>query len=436
MMFLTHSETSTQTIASNLGRSEYSYYFVQRSFRPILERLGRVIEIENPDRDVDALWEAAGSHREDCVFFSFNPPHKTPLGFECPCVPVFAWEFDTVPDEVWDGDARHDWTTVLRTLGRAIVHSDHTRGVISKALEPGFPIASIPAPVWDRYASQRAKEHERRTTLILDGPVIDSRAVCLEGFEPWHPIGQREAAAASMMTPQGDAQVVTLDGVVYTSVFNPFDGRKRAWDMITYFVWALRDRPDATLLLKTSHANMPRVMAFLLTTLLSLRPFRCRILVVHGYVAPEVYDSIVRATTFIVNCSTGEGQCLPLMEFMSCGKPAIAPVHTAMADYVDGTNAFVLDSHPEPTIWPQDPREMFRATRARIDFMSLIRAYQDSFVVARTDPARYERMAANAIDSLRKHCSNDVTLDRLETFLDAALPWQELARDRGRVSAG
>ncbi len=48
MLIIIHSETNQHTINRNLGRSEYSYYFVLKEYRPVLERLGRVVEVADP----------------------------------------------------------------------------------------------------------------------------------------------------------------------------------------------------------------------------------------------------------------------------------------------------------------------------------------------------------------------------------------------------
>lgn len=41
MKFLVYSEVNAETIASSLGQSEYSYYFVLKEFLPVLRQLGR-----------------------------------------------------------------------------------------------------------------------------------------------------------------------------------------------------------------------------------------------------------------------------------------------------------------------------------------------------------------------------------------------------------
>jgi glycosyltransferase involved in cell wall biosynthesis len=148
-----------------------------------------------------------------------------------------------------------------------------------------------------------------------------------------------------------------------------------------------------------------------------LVPFKCRIILIHGYLQDVDYERLIGATSFAVNASAGEGQCLPLMEFMSAGKPAIAPWNTALTDYLTAENSFPVASSLEPTCWPHDPRQAFRARRHRADFSSLMQAYRDSYNVAKTEPERYARMSKAANRDLKGHCSQDLVEARLRTFL-------------------
>ncbi|PTT63117.1 glycosyltransferase, partial [Pseudomonas sp. HMWF007] len=111
MLIIIHSETNQHTINRNLGRSEYSYYFVLKEYRPVLERLGRVVEVADPVTEVDALYADCHARGEPCVFLSFSPPHRTPVHLACPTLPVFAWEFSTIPNEPFNGDPLNDWRT-------------------------------------------------------------------------------------------------------------------------------------------------------------------------------------------------------------------------------------------------------------------------------------------------------------------------------------
>ena len=416
MLIIIHSETNKSNIQQNLGRPEYSYYFVLKEFRPVLERLGQVIEVSHPDELVDRLYFDCLSRGEDCVFLSFSPPHRTPIHYACPTIPVFAWEFSTIPTESWQGESRHDWRVVLQACGRAITHSTFTVNAVRDVMGADYPICAIPAPVWDRFAARGEQLAKRPVvdlvTLNLRGLLIDSRRTDLR---PYGPPRLREGTPMSFAGPPQDCQL-QLEGVVYTSVFNPYDGRKNWQDMVSAFCTTFRDISDVTLVLKLTHHDIADALSDMLHHLYKNQSFQCRIVLIHGYLADADYEALVQATSYVVNSSYGEGQCLPLMEFMSCGKPAIAPLNTAMADYVSSDNAFIVDFTEELTAWPHDPRAAYRTMRYITDWDSLCLAYRASYDVAKTDEQRYAGMSAEAIRSLQRFCSQASTEQRLRDF--------------------
>ena len=57
-----------------------------------------------------------------------------PLGLACPTIPVFAWEFDSIPTETWFGEPFQDWRYVLKKTGRAITHSKFAVGAVRAAM--------------------------------------------------------------------------------------------------------------------------------------------------------------------------------------------------------------------------------------------------------------------------------------------------------------
>ncbi|MFJ2538199.1 MULTISPECIES: glycosyltransferase [unclassified Pseudomonas] len=417
MLIIIHSETNQHTIAQNLGRSEYSYYFVLKEYRPVLERLGRVVEVADPPREVDALYRECLGRGEPCVFLSFSPPHRTPVQLACPTLPVFAWEFSTIPNEAFADEPRNDWRTVLHACGAAITHSSYTVNAVREAMGAAYPIVAVPAPVWDRFAARGAplQRHPEGQSfrLKIKGLVVDSRVLDLNAFGP-KPL--RRGKGIDFAAPVTEQELV-LDGVVYTSVFNPGDGRKNWEDMLSAFCVSFRDVDDATLVLKLTHHDAKEALSDILHHLYKNQSYRCRIVLIYGYLADPDYERLVQATRYVVNTSYGEGQCLPLMEFMSCGKPAVAPRTTAMIDYLSADNAFLIESTDELTAWPHDPRKAFRTLRYVTNWASLCQAYKASYDVAKNDPARYAQMSAQAVSSLQGFCSQAVAEQRLQVFL-------------------
>jgi glycosyltransferase involved in cell wall biosynthesis len=250
--------------------------------------------------------------------------------------------------------------------------------------------------------------------LVVDDP--DRRP------EPRNPVEPRKAGASGLSVRMPDWQPASvsteLSGVVFTALFNPYDGRKNWADMLTAFCAAFRDTPDATLAFKLGHTEYLSAMQEMLIWLARMPVFQCRIVIMHGYLEGNEFDELIRATAFTVNASHGEGQCLPLMEFMSCGKPAVAPRHSAMLDYIDEEVAFVVDSWLDATAWSHDPRLAYRTLRHQINWSSLKQAYLDAYACVRQDPERYRRMSAAAITRMKGHCSRAVAKERLASFLD------------------
>jgi glycosyltransferase involved in cell wall biosynthesis len=271
-------------------------------------------------------------------------------------------------------------------------------------------VVSLPAPLWDEYAPlyrPQTKHGESWQLDIARGVVLDS-----------HALGFQKAGAAAEVSFEEQPCRVRLEGIVYTSVFNPTDGRKNWLDLITGFCFAFRDNPDVTLVMKLTYHDSQRACGLLWHEMKKLAPFRCRVIVVQGYLAADAYRQLVANSTYVVNTAYGEGQCLPLMEFMSAGKPAIAPNHSAMADYINGSNAFVVRSSEEWTYWPHDPRMMLSTFRYRINWESLRDAYLESWRVATSQPGEYLRMSRQAHQMLHQHCSRKAIAQRLKEFLE------------------
>ncbi len=553
---LVFSHVTAATLKENLGKAEYSYFFVLERFLPALQRLGTVTVIADPKTEVDRTYAASKARQEDCVFLCFSPPNKAPIGLACPTLCVFAWEFDTLPTEVWDGDPRQDWRTVLADHGRAITLSRHTRRVVQEAMGPDFSVAAIPVPTFDRFARQAWQGRQPpkgSRTLRVRGTVVDSRDYeitpetftctaplsrsCSEGWdgarrelhfvqgqeasgylggfyapEPWgtwsrigapwvmlpfalegivrlsvcaggygHNAGrtiglhignqnhvltlgtdfapvafdcflegpcnlirfsdldtrsypgaqdprtmglglrwiglERLDASPESTTFVSTIKEVELSGVVYTSVLNPADDRKNWTDMLKAFCEAFRDTSDATLVLKMTHHSSASFLSTLLLLLQQSGPSKCRIVAIHGYLDQREMQHFGDATSYYLNASKGEGLCMPLMEFMSAGVPAIAPVNTAMADYINTDCAFVVESSLQPTIWPHDERALLRCCYYRINQESLKTALLASYAVATRDAAQYASMCDAARNAQAQFSADAVVDAALRSFL-------------------
>lgn len=508
MKILAYSTVNAETIGTSLGLPDYSYYFVLRDFLPVLQELAEVVVVRDL-AEVPSLHEACAAAGDECVLLSFTPPHKAPTDLPCQVIPVFAWEFYSIPNERWQGDDRQNWSAMLARLGMAITHSELIVRCVRAELGEEFPIVSMPSPVWDKFAAFRSyrseipervairvahgviadtwdkalspyisgqeaiacvvqaiREHESATrrqqapqaavpAYRTDSAVVLSwrhlrqglkqvsqaswranrrpHSVAIEGLElrvseqgrlepgnpvePPHPVAQGLVPKMPTWTP-GECSL-ELSGVVFTALFNPYDGRKNWADMLTAFCSAFRDTEDATLVFKLGHREYESAMHDMLIWLARMPKFKCRVVLLQGYLEGKEFDSLIQASAFAVNASHGEGQCLPLMEFLSCGKPAVAPRHSAMLDYMDEDVGFVVSSWEDGTAWSHDPRLAYRTLRHQIDWDSLRSAYIAAYNCYRQAPEEYRRLSDNAIERMRAHCSRKVVSQRLELVFRA-----------------
>jgi glycosyltransferase involved in cell wall biosynthesis len=378
---------------------------------PLLRRLGDVTVVRDPVGEARERAQEIAARDESPLLLLFMPPHKVPAGISCPHVVILAWEYSTIPSDPWAGEPRNDWRVAIGEAGGAIACSGAALAAIREAMGADFPACALPTPLWDRYSRLAPRKSQsavkRPWTLRFEGACIDSRSLELEPYKmPQLPPFQRGPCA------------VTLSGVVYTAVFNPGDVRKHWPALLEGFLWNLREEPEATLLLKLIHHDANAALRMIVDALTMFAPFRCRIVAIHGYLPDEAYDAMIVGTSYAVNSAMGEGLCLPLVEFMSAGTPAIAPDHTAMQDYVTSANAFPVRSTADWSQWPHDPRGVMRCLNRLIEWDSLSEAYAESWRVAHGDPARYAAMSRAAVESLRLHCSERVIEKRLREFLE------------------
>jgi glycosyltransferase involved in cell wall biosynthesis len=206
-------------------------------------------------------------------------------------------------------------------------------------------------------------------------------------------------------------------GVVYASILNPSDARKNWCDIVTGFVSAFQNVEDAVLVLKLNELDSTNTFIHMTFMLKKFMWMKCKIYIFNGYLEDHDYDQFLDGIDYVVNFSTGEGQCLPLMELMSMGVPAISPDHTSMADYVTPENAYILPSFKTLSSWPHDSRLAFSTLSCQVSWEALRNAYTESYQRAKLHPSAYQVMSRAAMQGLAQHCSLKVATSTLAQVL-------------------
>lgn len=574
LRFIVFSASDDSTIKTSLGKPEYSYYFVRKGIVSALSELGEIVEVSDPATEVDPVYKQSEREGVTCLFFSFTPPNKTQLELECPTIPVFAWEFDSLPSSDYGMEGKEDWINVLSMLGQAVCLSSHTKNVVNSELGERFPVAAVPIP-FDPVPETDIPEHSETQfenegkKIAVRGTVIDTErydvgieAIRIEdsfnrlpspiwGGEPFEIDFSRNSEVPALLCGFYDPEVwgawsclsevsvllpvsvsgsfeieirfmaygsnvgrtvdveigghsvelyldsdinntildfqlnenpanlitfknldaksypnnpdprsmaigimklvirpkmpcpeigseekipgyvdageigITINGVVYSSVLSPNCGRKNWRDMITAFVWAFRETFDVTLILKVSAQNRADYFNDFHRLLHELSPFKCRIVLIDGFLESDSYQKLMNLTDFYVNSSRAEGLCIPLMEFMANRKPVISPCHTALEDYVSEANGLIVESSRELTQWPHNLDGKYCATRYRLNWQSLNEAFSESYRIISHDPERYRLLGKSAYESIMHFAGKDVVISKLMDFIDSVMAQSE-----------
>lgn len=460
IVFLVSTTGCARDIQRHMGSADYSYAFVLNALAPVLDRLGTWRLVEGPESRLPYLAAKAVAEGARPIHLAIQPPQS---GYATPALPTVLfpfWEFPEVPDRDFGHDTRQNWLRMTQPMALALAACHFTADALRRA-GVACPVEVVPVPLAPEPFETPAWDPDHAWTLNCrhlswggptepepEPPPVETPAQtppvrritparvkhALRGryrrhVRPWLSPGAIRALSraqkALLRLPETPPPVLpraplTLSGLVYTSIFNFSDRRKNAQDMLSAFLVAFRDRPDVTLVWKlaTSPTREFYELHELRTLYQGLRlEHRCRFVVVTDYLTDDQMGDLLRATTYYVNSSRAEGACLPLQQALASGRPALAPSHTSMADYLDDAVGFVLESHPEPTFWPHDPDHRHETTWHRLVWSALRDAFIQSAETAETDRNAYDALASAARRRMAGYASRDVVAEKLRQAL-------------------
>lgn len=446
-------------IPRELGHEAYSYHFVYKAFAPLLARWAKIEEIDRPESRLDfALWNARKQGREP-FHLSLLPLHMTYLTPHAPAAAFPFWEFPDLPNLNLENNPRNNWVHIADRLQLLMTACRFTREAFIKS-GVRTPIEIVPVPIKDDYF--RIGDWHAGQRIVLDAPVyvFPEASAPAAPSNPWrqeqgphtsllsrirhgyrasirprlpavfdHSMSlafrlahtyraahREETRVAAQESPR-----LTMEGIVYTTIVNPFDERKNWTDLLTGFLHGLANRADAMLVVKLvlpaklMAVGFNRVIKFYKQMGLS---HQCRVAFIPGYLTREQMFDLARGTTYYVNTAKAEGSCLPLQDHLAAGRPGIAPLHTAFADYFDQGIGFPLQSHPEPAWWPHDVLKRHTTYWNRLVWQSWVDQLRASYEVASSNAAKYAELGARARERMHTYASSEKVWPRLRKALD------------------
>ncbi|MFJ3051312.1 glycosyltransferase [Pseudomonas nitroreducens] len=214
-----------------------------------------------------------------------------------------------------------------------------------------------------------------------------------------------------------EAQRFTLHGVVYTCVLRAEDETRNWTEMLTAFCRTFGDQPDATLVFKFTHENLSSGRIGMLTNLSRLAPFKCRVVIINGHLDEQEYAHLIAASHFLVHPALSESSAITVQEFMSAGRPIIAPRHSALSDWLEEDHPLTIQCSRQSTHWAGDPDKRMRYFDHRLNWQSMCAVFQDSFNLAMRAAGDYQAMSVHARTQVRNRASMTQLQEQWRGFL-------------------
>lgn len=251
-----------------------------------------------------------------------------------------AWEFDRLLTQDTSKDRllpMEDHVAVASRLDEIWVPSRFTRDTFARHGIEHCHI--VPAPI-----AEQLPDLEKNADMP---PVLLTNFVFGGGW--YQPRALRPSAYLTLPEIVGQR----FRGVrprVFISVFNPADWRKNAGALLRAFLAFNQHHRDTILILKFVSDPSLGYTEHLLDHHIRIRmhemhfAFSYAIWVTDEFLPAATYGELLRCADFYLCTSFCEGQNLPLLEAMNCGVVPVSVNHTAMADYLDDSNAIVIPS--------------------------------------------------------------------------------------------
>ena len=444
----------------NVGKAGYSYEFVAQLFRPILEKWGRVIKIRDPEKDLQREVKRCRDRAETPIHFSLLPFQDTPLVEGVVNIAYPFWEFRDVPDHPFDGNPRNDWVRTCDKTDLCIVSGPFTQQAFHRG-GTTTPVVVVPSPVPDGYFAVPLWDPEQSVeidTWAFDFPPREKSELLNRGTSDAHPspvydpdldrsltyrVLQRIAPAFRSLPiysfvanliggfleyrrtrpiasprylPFPQVEKLVLRGVVYTSILNPFDGRKNWEDLLNGFLYTVGKYEDVTLVLKLVTSDVQEVKRIIMHYVNRDVPHKCRVVFISEFLTEAQLVELCRASTYYVHTTKAEGSCLPLTNFLGGARPAVSPIHSSLQDYFSAEHGFVIDSEQEPAPWPHESRHRLRTTWARLSWNSICSATEASYHATR-DVAAYHAMANRCRSDMKAWAGYEAVEEKLRHAL-------------------
>ncbi len=329
------------------GKAHYSWRIASMHFTEMLAIKGVETELLRAPHIYDspiAAQQFKDAHPPvHAIFRPFDQVRLLKPGYN---IGVIVWEFDELSGSAELSDRHdthpfHNQVRMLATLNEVWTASTYAQKVFKDAGIENTHV--IPAPI-ALPASPRAGTKSLRSLTFISSSTLNMS----------HLRSPESNILANKHTTRPLYQQPVLQGLpakkVYLSILNPGDERKNLNAMLKSFGGFSKKNPDAILIIKCSIDNIRTTLEIVQrdTIRAKLRDtvsLACpNVILISAALNDEQLAELYALADFYLCTSRCEGQNLPLLEAMASGVIPVSTDNTAMADYIDQHNSFVIES--------------------------------------------------------------------------------------------
>jgi glycosyltransferase involved in cell wall biosynthesis len=273
------------------------------------------------------------------IFRPFDQIRALKLGYNIGCI---VWEFDRLTGDI---EGQHPFSNQIRMLScldEIWTASEYSRSVFQASGITNIHL--IPAPISSQSINPLSREAKLQLlSLVQSVPLNISHyrsneqniKITQNNIKPLY----RQAALANLKNKK-----------IFVSIINPGDYRKNIDSMLKGFAALYEKNKNNVLLLKCVVDNInTRIDNLQNDTIKPKIGNRTTIasdgiIILPSHFSSEEMAELYSLANFYLCTSRCEGQNLPLLEAMSYGAVPVSVNNTAMADYINEMNSFVIPS--------------------------------------------------------------------------------------------
>ncbi|WP_080990166.1 glycosyltransferase [Comamonas testosteroni] len=311
------------------GKAHYSWKVVADLYRRGLEAAGIETRITaRPEIYQSKIAQEIFGVRHDDVHLAIKPIEHIRPFFGMKNIFIGGWEFPEFSHTSYGGNPLFDQINTFKHADQIWCWSDFTASNIKSY---GINTAiTMPPPVIVPKAT------DEKSILQVDSLTLDTTRV----------------PRPDDVKPIGDTLSLYKGDSIFLSVLNPFDKRKQFKSMLTAFQSALNQRPNIVLIVKLVIDNEVTRLVNIQELLDVHHDFQGksdRIIFISEQLTDSQMIKLAQLANFYLCTSSTEGLNLPMIEAMAQGVVPVSTNATAMADYIHGENAIVVEYEKSTT---------------------------------------------------------------------------------------